>query len=130
MQFGVAGGHISHYLLEKSRVCVQSEGERNYHIFFRMCAGAPADLYSALRLLSPDKFHVRLLFCILLYIFILLYCTRVYTHCCAGTFDGLHLNVFLHRDVLRPDLIGLIYLLYRTSTYKLLVSVRCRQYEI
>ena len=60
VQFGVAGGHISHYLLEKSRVCVQSEGERNYHIFFRMCAGAPADLYAALRLLPPDKFHVRL----------------------------------------------------------------------
>jgi myosin-6 len=56
-KFGVAGGHISHYLLEKSRVCVQSEGERNYHIFFRMCAGAPADLYTALRLLPPDKFH-------------------------------------------------------------------------
>ena len=61
VQFSVAGGHISHYLLEKSRVCVQSEGERNYHIFFRMCAGAPADLYAALRLLPPDKFHVRLL---------------------------------------------------------------------
>ena len=57
-QFNVAGGFISHYLLEKSRICVQSPEERNYHIFYRMCAGAPEDLHKALALSSPDQFYV------------------------------------------------------------------------
>lgn len=53
----VAGGFISHYLLEKSRICVQGKEERNYHIFYRMCAGAPTDLKNKLQLSSPDNFH-------------------------------------------------------------------------
>lgn len=57
-QFKVSDGKISHYLLEKSRICVQNEEERNYHIFYRLCAGAPANLRQELRLTSPDKFHV------------------------------------------------------------------------
>ena len=57
-QFLVAGGFISHYLLEKSRICVQSPEERNYHIFYRMCAGAPEELRKNLMLESPDNFYV------------------------------------------------------------------------
>ena len=56
----MGGGYISHYLLEKSRICVQSKDERNYHIFYRLCAGAPENTRSALRLTSPDSFHVNL----------------------------------------------------------------------
>ncbi|KHJ90687.1 myosin head [Oesophagostomum dentatum] len=52
----VAGGFVSHYLLEKSRLCRQANGERNYHIFYQLIAGAPADLYKRLRLAPPDKF--------------------------------------------------------------------------
>ncbi|ELT99775.1 hypothetical protein CAPTEDRAFT_154601 [Capitella teleta] len=56
-KYSVCGGYISHYLLEKSRICVQGPTERNYHIFYRMCAGAPADLRQKLKLGPPDQFH-------------------------------------------------------------------------
>ncbi|XP_046613209.1 myosin heavy chain 95F isoform X2 [Neodiprion virginianus] len=53
----VVGGYISHYLLEKSRVCLQSSDERNYHVFYMMCAGAPADLRAKLGITKPDDFQ-------------------------------------------------------------------------
>ncbi|XP_054921730.1 unconventional myosin-VI isoform X2 [Dermacentor andersoni] len=53
----VVGGFISHYLLEKSRICGQNKGERNYHIFYQLCAGAPNELRQQLRITSPDDFH-------------------------------------------------------------------------
>lgn len=65
----VNGGFISHYLLEKSRVCTQSKEERNYHIFYRLCAGAPDQLRQKLSLAPPDKFRVDwyiLMLCLIL----------------------------------------------------------------
>ncbi|XP_050989428.1 myosin VIb isoform X1 [Labeo rohita] len=53
----VVGGFVSHYLLEKSRICMQSAEERNYHIFYRLCAGASEDVRNMLHLNSPDNFR-------------------------------------------------------------------------
>ncbi len=57
-QNAVVGGFVSHYLLEKSRICMQSNDERNYHIFYRLCAGASEDIKKKLHLDSPDSFRV------------------------------------------------------------------------
>ncbi|ROL18724.1 Unconventional myosin-VI [Anabarilius grahami] len=53
----VVGGFVSHYLLEKSRICMQSPEERNYHIFYRLCAGASEDIRNMLHLNSPEIFR-------------------------------------------------------------------------
>uniref|UniRef100_A0A8D3A9F7 Unconventional myosin-VI n=1 Tax=Scophthalmus maximus TaxID=52904 RepID=A0A8D3A9F7_SCOMX len=53
----VVGGFVSHYLLEKSRICRQSPEERNYHIFYRLCAGASEDIREKFHLSSPDTFR-------------------------------------------------------------------------
>lgn len=57
-KFQVVGGHISHYLLEKSRICSPASEERNYHVFYLLLAGAPESLRQKLHLTKPDDFNV------------------------------------------------------------------------
>ncbi|XP_036390420.1 unconventional myosin-Va isoform X8 [Megalops cyprinoides] len=56
-KYGIIGANMRTYLLEKSRVVFQADEERNYHIFYQLCASAHLPEFKALKLGSADDFH-------------------------------------------------------------------------
>uniref|UniRef100_A0A8K9UUE2 Myosin VIIBa n=1 Tax=Oncorhynchus mykiss TaxID=8022 RepID=A0A8K9UUE2_ONCMY len=53
----IEGAKIEQYLLEKSRVCRQAPEERNYHIFYCMLMGMPAEQKKILSLGNASEYN-------------------------------------------------------------------------
>ncbi|XP_006898299.1 PREDICTED: unconventional myosin-Va isoform X1 [Elephantulus edwardii] len=56
-RYRIIGANMRTYLLEKSRVVFQAEEERNYHIFYQLCASAKLPEFKMLRLGDANYFH-------------------------------------------------------------------------
>ncbi|XP_078718470.1 unconventional myosin-Va-like [Lampetra fluviatilis] len=55
-QYLIVGANMRTYLLEKSRVVFQAEEERNYHVFYQLCASAELPEFKELRLEPAEAF--------------------------------------------------------------------------
>ncbi|EIE80995.1 hypothetical protein G6F46_000788 [Rhizopus delemar] len=53
----IVGAKIRTYLLERSRLIFQPETERNYHIFYQLCAGVPVKERKDFELGNYNDFH-------------------------------------------------------------------------
>ncbi|XP_038690789.1 myosin-2-like isoform X2 [Tripterygium wilfordii] len=53
----ICGAKIQTFLLEKSRVVQLAAGERSYHIFYQICAGASSSLRAMLSLKRASDYH-------------------------------------------------------------------------
>uniref|UniRef100_A0A803SNB3 Myosin VA n=1 Tax=Anolis carolinensis TaxID=28377 RepID=A0A803SNB3_ANOCA len=56
-RYRITGANMRTYLLEKSRVVFQADEERNYHIFYQLCASAAVPEFKTLRLGNADYFY-------------------------------------------------------------------------
>lgn len=53
----ICGALIQTFLLEKSRVVQLARGERSYHVFYQLCAGAPSDLRGRLNIKTAKDYN-------------------------------------------------------------------------
>ncbi|KAG8180741.1 hypothetical protein JTE90_004696 [Oedothorax gibbosus] len=56
-RYHIVGANMRTYLLEKSRVTFQAPEERNYHIFYQLCASAHLDELQDMQLGDQNYFH-------------------------------------------------------------------------
>ncbi|KAI4374721.1 hypothetical protein MLD38_012684 [Melastoma candidum] len=53
----ICGAKVQTFFLEKSRVVQVTQGERSYHIFYQLCAGAPSYLREKLNLRNACEYY-------------------------------------------------------------------------